>query len=153
MNKILMREELSHIFEKSGLDDISGIIDKVKTALSECSFESNPNYIICGRREFLIEESIGIINGDKKYCEDNLLNSIEDRARFVIGNIYELTFGNSYPYLHMKETRKTVEGSEIAKLRDMDTIYSQKGIVSLEEKNVIEKLIIKLEELYKNINR
>lgn len=152
MSKTLKRKELTHIFEELGLDNISGIIDKVKIILDEHSFESNSNYIICGRREFLIEESIGVINGNEDYCKSNLLKNVNDRARFVIGNIYELTYGDSYPYHYMHETRKVVDGSELAKLRDIDTLYTQKGIVSLEEKNVIEDLVIRLEKLYKNFN-
>lgn len=151
MSKTLKRQELAHIFEEMGLDNISGIIDEIKKILNEHSFESDSNYIICGRREFLIEESNGVINGDEDYCKSNLLKSVNDRARFVIGNIHELTYGDSYPYHYKHETRKVVDGSEFVKLREIDTAYSKKGIVSLEEKNIIYDLIIKLEKLYKNV--
>ena len=151
MDKPLNRKELTQIFENIGFDNISDIIDEIKKLLNEHSFKSDSNYIIYGRREFLIEESIGVINGDKEYCASNGLKTANDRARFVIGNIYELTYGDSAPYYHLHETRKIVDGSEFVKLSEMDTLYSKKGIVSLEEKNIIDDLITKLEKLYKNI--
>lgn len=149
MDRMLMRKELTGIFEKMGFDNISGIITEVKNIFNDCSFESNSNYIICGRREFLIEESLGIINGDENYFESS--KSINDRLRFVVGNIYELTYGDAYPYTYRHEKRKIIDGSEMAKLRDIDFLYSKNGIVCLEEKNIIEDLIIKLEMLYKSL--
>lgn len=152
MDKILKRKELSQVFIDVGLDNINDILEKVKELFSNHTFNSDDRYIICGRREFLIEECIGIIKNDKKYCDSNLLKTVNDRARFVIGNIYELSYGDSYPYHYLHETRKVVDGSEMAKLRNIDNEYSNNNIVSLEEKNVIENLITQLESLYKNVN-
>ena len=149
MNKILMRKQLTDAFDKIGLDNISEIICELKRMFNDYSFKSDSNYIICGRREFLIEESIGIINGDKKYFESS--KSINDRMRFVIGNIYELTYGDAYPYLYKHDDRKVIDGREISKLRDIDLIYSNNGVVSLEEKNVIMDLIIKLENMFNGL--
>lgn len=152
MDKVLKRENLSQIFTDIGLNNINAIIEKVRELFDTHTFEPSEKYIICGRREFLIEESLGIIDNDRKFCEGNLLKNTNGRARFVIGNIYELTYGNSYPYHYMHETRKVVDGTEMATLRDIDEEYSKEGIVSLQEKNVIENLVNKLDAMYKNVN-
>lgn len=152
MKKELKRRELIYIFEKLNLDNIVDIIDEVKAVLTNYSFLSDSHYIISERKKILIEETIKVINGDVDSCKSNLLKNVNDRVRFAIRNIYEFIYDDSCSYYYLNETKKIENSSEISNLRNVDISYSKNDIVSSEEKNIIEDLIIKLEILYKNVN-
>ena len=153
MKRKLKRKDLTdalskYITDRNPNEMISNeMINKIKKLFSSHKFSRNKNYFVCGRREFLIEESMGIINNNEKYLIDVLRDNISLKNHFVLENIFELTYSDCYPYSYVNKKRQIVYGSEIGKLSGMDLKYNKKGIVSLQEKIDIENIINELEKM------
>lgn len=154
MDRKLSREELFNFIKEVNPDKILDFIYKTKDFLKDYIYESDNNFVISGRRRYLIIEAKGILNNEDEYCKGNCLKGINDKANFVGKNILELSYCDSYPY-NTDENGNPIDGHEQTKLRDKDKAYSDKGIVSLEEKNIIEELLNDLEKFYtgKNIQQ
>jgi len=119
----------------------------IENELKKSNFGSDSDFIIKGRREFLVNEFYKVLNNEDNY---NKKNCIDDPLYFALGNLEEILMGNNVvTFKDVDENKKTfnedgtysVDGNYLRELIDIDRRYTEKGIICLEEKQMIEKMI------------
>lgn len=103
----------------------------IEDELQKSTFDSDSDFLTIGSREKIINEFYSVLTDNDNY---NKKNCIKDPLYFALGNIQELiinefTINTILPVDNFKE------------LREKDIRYSNKKIICLEEKELIEKMM------------
>ena len=122
-------------------------INIIEQEFSKSKFTSDPDFLMKGRRKFLVEEFYKVLKNEDDY---NKKNCIDNPLYFALGNLKEVLYGlNKINYEDVdKEKWRLQENGNyeidevyIKELRDKDNRYSKKKIICLEEKELIEQMI------------
>lgn len=125
-------------------DDYINIIEQ---EFSKSKFTSDPDFLMKGRRKFLVEEFYKVLKNEDDY---NKKNCIDNPLYFALGNLKEILYGlNKINYEDVDKEKwrlqengnYEIDGVYIKELRDKDNRYSKKKIICLEEKELIEQMI------------
>ena len=139
----LVRNNLSEFYgyhSKNNIDDKNSTleyINKINSILSNYSFVSDENFVLLGRKKFIYDEICEILSGTK---------IVDNPLYFVLGSLEEFICNNNFVY--MSDSEHWEKGWE--DLRNRNDIYSQKNIICLEEKNVIEDIINRIKSYILN---
>lgn len=103
----------------------------IENEFLKSKFISDPDFLTIGSREQIINEFYSVLTDNDNY---NKKNCIKDPLYFALGNLQELiinecTINTILPVDNFKE------------LREKDIRYSNKKIICLEEKELIEKMM------------
>lgn len=103
----------------------------IENEFLKSKFISDPDFLTIGNREQIINEFYSVLTDNDNY---NKKNCIKDPLYFALGNLQELiinecTINTILPVDNFKE------------LREKDIRYSNKKIICLEEKELIEKMM------------
>ena len=118
-------------------ENIINYLDEMNKYLDSFEYESDSDFIFCGRKKFVYEEIIEIINGK---------GHLDNPVYFVLGSLEELiTDNNSIP---MSDSQRL--GMDWNDLRDANDRYIKKGFICLEEIQYIKKIIVMIENYVEN---
>ena len=109
-------------------------LNEMYNFLNNYEYESNPDFIFCGRKKFIYDEIEEIMNG-KKY--------VDNPVYFVLGSLEEFLSNNNE--VHISDSDEL--GISWNDLRDANDRYISTGIICLEEMEIIKNII------KKNINQ
>jgi len=116
-----------------------GIIEIIEDEFDRHKFESNLNFFLFGRRKFLVDEFYSCLE------EENI------NFEFVFGSIVELLMGyNNLQLRDIEEISKIFEGYTANQIIEKDTDYTKCGIICLEEKKCVNKMLCSLKDKLKN---
>lgn len=123
-------------------EEILKYLEIIEEYLNSHQYESDADFIMGGRKKFIYNEMFDILDGKKK--EDNPLY-------FVLGSLEEFISNPNQVFFEDVDKSKwkdgkTIDGKDYAELRDRNDVYSSKGIICLEEKTYIEKIIDKIKQ-------
>lgn len=122
-------------------------INIIEQEFSKSKFTSDPDFLMKGRRKFLVEEFYKVLKNEDDH---NKKNCIDNPLYFALGNLKEILYGlNKINYEDVdKEKWRLQENGNyeidevyVKELRDKDDRYSKKKIICLEEKELIEQMI------------
>ncbi len=112
-------------------------LDMLIDFFNKYKFKSDDNFIMAGRKKFIYDEVIEILNGIKK---------VDNPIYFVLGSLEEFISNPNQVYFEdvdkskwkQKENgQKYIDGKDLAELRAKNGLYSVKGYICLEEKQYI----------------
>ena len=122
----------------------NGFVEIVESYILKSTFETNNDFLMVGRKKFLFDEFYD-------YLEHKEKHKLENPVRFAIGNVEEFICNPNF--VNMSDVDKSkwkdgkiIDGKDFAELRDTNDRYSVTGIICLEEKEYIEKMINRLKE-------
>lgn len=134
----LKRKDISDKFygyhSTNNINDVesaSRYLDNIITYLNDYTYESDNNFVMAGRKKFVYDELIEIINGIKK---------VEEPIYFILGSLEEFICNNNFI------SSGELDGKEFFELREKNDNYISKGYISLEEKEYIQKMISSIKQ-------
>lgn len=134
----LKRKKFSKIYygkhAKINTNDLNCVFDylnELNNYINKFKYKSDPDFIFCGRKQFVYEEILRIINGEQ--IENN-------PVYFILGSLEEFLLEN---FVCTNDCLKL--GITFNELRDANDRYIIKGIICLEEIEYFRKLIKKIE--------
>lgn len=145
----LKREEASNIYyEKRKIvnielkEQVLNFLNDLVLDLDKYEYLSNNDFIFGGRKKFIYNEIIDVLDGKQK--ESNPLY-------FVLGSLDEFICNNNFMSAEDVDKSKwkdgkIIDGKDIAELRNKNDRYSATGYICLEEKNCIDNIINKIKE-------
>ena len=119
----------------------------IENEFEKSQFINDSDFLIKGRRKFLIDEFFNVLNNSDNY---NKINYIEDPLYFALGNLQEILSGNNMISFEDVEKEKweiqengnyKIDGIYVQEIRNIDERYNKKNIICLEEKQLIEEMI------------
>lgn len=148
-NEELKRDELlSRLNSIDIKNNKKSYIEEIENALENHSFNKNDKFLFLGRRKFLLDEVISVVNNDLQTIQSNCLDTLSKKIEFVYGNLDEFIQGNNFINLG----NGIIDGAEVKKLQSIDDEYYSSGIISFEEKEEIIKLLEAIKSLEKSEN-
>jgi len=150
LNRNLLVDKLIKYRKENEYNDNNYFLDYINIITEEFSkhkFVSDSDFLLKGRRKFLVNEFYDILKDEDNY---NKKHFIDNPLYFALGHIEEILFGINtvYPNYVEEEKREITEngsykiaGIYIKEIRDIDERYNRKKIICLEEKQLIEKMI------------
>lgn len=133
--KFLKREEIAHKFygyhsnnNISSNDATLEYLSLIKEYLNNFRYESNNNFIMCGRKKFIYDEITEVLSGQK---------SEKEPLYFVLGSLEEFMSNNN---------SISASESNYAVVKEKNDEYIKNGYICLEEKSYIDKIIREIEE-------
>ncbi len=139
----LKREDLAnkfygyHIKNKINSSDLAiNYLNELQDYLNNYDYENDRDFIMGGRKKFVYDEIVEILNGNK---------SVDDPLYFVLGSLEEFMCNQNQVYAEDVDKSKwkngVIDGHDIKELRDKNDRYSNNGIICLEEKEYIDNII------------
>lgn len=122
-------------------------IDIIENEFLNSAFTNDPDFLIKGRRKFLVDEIYNVLKNNDDY---NRKHHIDKPFLFVLANIHEILLGNNMVYAEDVDKEKweiledgthRIDGKYWQEIRDINERYNQNKIICLEEKQLIEELI------------
>ena len=107
-----------------------GYIKIIEQEFLKHKFVSDSDFLIKGRREFLVNEFYDVLKNEDDY---NKKHCIDEPLYFALGNLQEILYGNNT--INSIDINK---GIQIIKINEK---YNKKNIICLEEKQLAEKMI------------
>ena len=137
MNNYLKRENFIKLVDSEKiwsktmtLSEVKELLDFLEMEISKYNYESDRNFLMDGRR-----------NGLKTFIEERVLDSKENINENVLESLFNFwEFVNNEYYVISGETIDKLNMSP-EELDNMCSEYTKKGIICLEEKNVILDMI------------
>ena len=137
MNNYLKRENFIKLVDSEKiwsktmtLSEVKELLDFLEMEISKYNYESDRNFLMDGRR-----------NGLKTFIEERVLDSKENINENVLESLFNFwEFVNNEYYVISGETIHKLNMSP-EELDNMCSEYTKKGIICLEEKNVILDMI------------
>ena len=137
MNNYLKRENFIKLVDSKKiwsktmtLSEVKELLDFLEMEISKYNYESDRNFLMDGRR-----------NGLKTFIEERVLDSKENINENVLESLFNFwEFVNNEYYVISGETIHKLNMSP-EELDNMCSEYTKKGIICLEEKNVILDMI------------
>ena len=115
------------------------IIEIIEDEFDRHKFESNLDFFLFGRRKFLVDEFYSCLE------EENI------NFDFVFGSIVELLMGyNNLQLRDIEEISKIFAGYSAIQIIEKDNNYTKCGIICLEEKKCVSKMLCSLKDKLKN---
>ena len=117
-------------------DNVINYLDELLNYLSYANgfeYESNPDFIFCGRKKFIYDEIIEIIGGTK---------FVDNPVYFVLGSLEELICDNNN--VHISDSDEL--GMSWNELRDANDRYISTGVICLEEIQYIRRIILLIKD-------
>lgn len=159
LNRKMLVDKLSKFRSSNKYEDkgyFLDYIDIIKNEFSRSKFVSDSDFLVKGRRKFLVEEFYQVLKNENDY---NKTEHIKDPLYFALGNIEEILQGNNM--VHAEDVDKdkwtinedgnyTIDGKYVEELRSIDDRYAIKKIICLEEKEMIEEMINALQDAIDN---
>lgn len=134
----LKRQEISskfngyHVKNNIGTkENLNYYFGEIEKFLSEYDFYSDSNFEFCGRKKFIYDEIIEIINKEEISYET---------IYFILGSLEEFMCENNHISMGENDSKTFTE------LRDKNDEYIKTGVICKEEKEHIENLINKIRE-------
>lgn len=110
------------------IDSISNYLNKMESFLNNYEYESSSDFIFCGRKKFIYDEIMKIMNGTK---------SVDNPIYFVLGSLEEFLSNNND--VHISDSDEIEMNWN--ELRDANDRYISTGVICLEEINYIRRII------------
>lgn len=117
---------------------VKEFIKIIKSYFDDSVFESDEDFIFCGRKKFLYDEFYD-------YLDDNIDYNVDKSIRLATGNLFEFILNPNFVYFSDGDAWEKGWND----LRDRNDNYTKKGYICLEEKEYIEKM---MDRLYEEIN-
>lgn len=110
-------------------DDVLNYLNELDSFLNNYEYESNSDFIFCGRKKFVYEEIIEIMDGTK---------SVDDPVYFILGSLKEFlcTCNGGIPLAD-----GDASGMNLKDLRDANDRYISTGVICLEEIQYVRRII------------
>ncbi len=146
-NKKLKRKDIAKKFygyhSKNNINNKNAAINYLNDIinyLNNYTYESNNDFLMLGRKKFVYDEVMDILNGNKK---------VNDSIYFVLGSLEEFICNNNQVYASDVDkskwkNEKIMDGKNYAEIRDKNDNYIKNGYICLEEKNIIIDMINKI---------
>lgn len=135
----LTRKELANRFygyhSKEKIDNSElaiNYLNEIQNYLKNYNYDSDPDFIMVGRKKYIYDEIIDIVNGNK---------SVDNPLYFILGSLEEFMCVQNQIYLE----------NDTKELREKNDRYSNKGIICLEEKEYINKIIEEIKNYIKSL--
>lgn len=96
--------------------------------MNSFEFESNENFVLCGRKKFIFDEITEILSGDK---------NVDNPIYFVLGSLEEFICNNNFANIS-DDNRELIDK------------YNEIGIICAEEKEYIDKIILSIKDFFLN---
>ena len=125
-----LRDKYVYYYEKNDISDNEHILmflEGILKYLEEFEYEYDENFVFCGRKKFLYDEIIKIVNGEQKE---------NDPVHFMLGSLNEFMRDDNFGSFGEDEV-----GIGFVELRNKNDLYSKKGIICKQEKIKIEEII------------
>lgn len=125
-----LRDKYVYYYEKNDISDNEHILmflEGILKYLEEFEYEYDENFVFCGRKRFLYDEIIKIVNGEQKE---------NDPVHFMLGSLNEFMRDDNFVSFGEEEA-----GIGFVELRNKNDLYSKKGIICKQEKIKIEEII------------
>jgi len=135
LNRKILLDKLIGYRKKNNYDNdsysfINGYINIIEQEFLKCKFISDSDFLINGRREFLVNEFYAVLKDEDNY---NKKHCIDDPLYFALGNLQEILYGNN--------AINSIDINNDIQIIQMNEKYNKKNIICLEEKQLIEKMI------------
>ena len=134
-SKELIRNEIANKFygkhneiNVENRDSVFNYLNELDNYLNNYQYESNSDFIFCGRKKSIYDEIIEIMNGTK---------SVDNPIYFILGSLEEFLSNNNV--IHVSDSDAL--GINWNDLRDANDRYISTGVICLEEKNYIDDII------------
>ena len=134
-----LRDKYVYYYEKNDISDNEHILiflEGILKYLEEFEYEYDENFVFCGRKKFLYEEIIRIVNGEQKE---------NDPIHFMLGSLNEFMRDDNFVSFGEEEA-----GIGFVELRDKNDLYSKEGVICKQEKTKIEEIINIIKEYINN---
>ena len=112
-------------------ENVLRYLEEISNFLHKYEFESDQNFIFCGRKKYIIDEIDNIINKDEISY---------DTICFILGLLEEFMCSNNH--IAMGE----YDSITFTELRDKNDEYVNTGIICKEEKECIEEVVQKIKK-------
>lgn len=109
-------------------DNVINYLNKLDNYLDNYEYESNPDFVFCGRKKFIYDEIVEIINGTQL---------VDNPLYFVLGSLEEFISNNN----DVRISDSIALGMNWNDLRDINDRYISTGVLCLEELEIIRKII------------
>lgn len=134
LNRKILVDKLINYRKENNYDNnysyFSGYIDIIEQEFLNHKFVSDSDFLIKGRRDFLVNEFYDVLKNEDDY---NKKHCIDEPLYFALGNLQEILYGNN-----VISSIDINNDNQIIKLNER---YNKKNIICLEEKQLIEKMI------------
>lgn len=130
VNNYLRRKDFANVFygyhsknNISNSDDAIKYLEQINVYLNKFTYPNSSNFVLCGRKKFIYDEIISVINGSQVE---------NDPLYFVLGSFEEFISNNNY-------INPSEENYNENKLKNEE--YIKEGFVCVEEKKYIDELM------------
>ena len=113
-------------------DSILNYLNEIKNYLNNYEYESNSDFIYCGRKKHIYEEIVNVLNETQK---------VDNPIYFALGSLEEFICNNND--VHISDSDDI--GMNWNELREANDRYINTGVICLEEKKYIDSIIDKIE--------
>ncbi len=110
-------------------DDVKKYLSELIDLLNKYEYESDSDFLFCGRKKFVYDEINGILDGT--------IDSISNPIYFVLGSLEEFISSNNY----INPSDDLYNNLKYSELINKNNNYSIRGIICLEEAETIRKII------------
>lgn len=146
--KKLKRKDIAKFYgyhSKNNINDKETAINylnEITNYLNKYSYESNNDFLMLGRKKFVYDEVMDILNGNKK---------VDDPIYFVLGSLEEFICNNNQVYFSDVDKSKLkngniIDGKDYVEIRNKNDNYIKYGYICLEEKEYIISMIKAIKE-------
>lgn len=149
-NKLKRKDIAEKLYNCRNSDNYENdFINIVENFISKHKFDSDKDFIFCGRKKFLYNEFYDYLDNKEKHESEN-------PVRFAIGNLEEFICNNNYIVPEDVDKSKwkdgkIIDGKDIVELRNKNDRYSATGYICLEEKEYIVEMLNRLKkELFRS---
>lgn len=138
-----IREKLHNI--NHSLEDFeSNFVNVIEDCISNHKFESNEDFLFCGRKKFLYDEFYEYLDNKEKHEKENPIH-------FAIINLEEFICDDNFVFWQDVDKSKwkdgkVIDGKDFVEIRDKNDKYSASGYICLEEKEYIIKMLNRIKK-------
>lgn len=138
-----IREKL-HNINHSSEDFESNFVNVIEDCISNHKFESNEDFLFCGRKKFLYDEFYEYLDNKEKHEKENPIH-------FAIINLEEFICDDNFVFWQDVDKSKwkdgkVIDGKDFVEIRDKNDKYSASGYICLEEKEYIIKMLNRIKK-------
>ena len=121
-------------------DSVINYLNDIEKYLNNYEYESNSDFIFCGRKKFIYDEVMEIMNRTK---------SVDNPVYFVLGSLEEFISDNNDVHI----SNSNALGMSFSELRDANDRYISTGVICLEEKKYINSIIDRIKDEINSLNQ